>query len=813
MALATGQITIVDLTDLPSIQGYLISNKPKIQFLNTGGAYNPTWSTESPLTLSAEIYAVGTAANLISDSRIKDIIWYKDGNRITASGGGITLVPHPTGNGKISSISITQNLLTPSSPTMLITAEVKYQHTNTVAETPIKLQIELGLSQQGATGQTGQTGGTGLSAIVPILSNESVALPASFDKVVTSYGPGATTIMVYEGTSLLTHDAVGTANGSWKVAAANGGITAGAITKSGTTIAAVAAPSAMTADTAKLTFTITGKRLDGTPFSIVRVQNFTKAIAGRAGDNVKTVDISGAQIFKLNEFGVSLPKDITLTATAQNVAGTNYTWTFGLDGAAPTTALNLTNFPGVSFTGNTVTITEDSSGWQGANSITLKVLIDGVFDTFTVSKVRDGSTARTINLSTTSNTMTFDLNNVAKPTTQNITLSADLINMSGAITFTATAYLATGAEKTAKISLTGTGNTRTLSAAQWLTAEAALPLGEVVRVVVKAEAGGLSDTVTIVKLRDAGVFSGYLTNESVLVPATKDGAVIGTLTSLTAGSFETFFGTQALTSGVEYLLDGTVVGGSASINKTTGAYSVSSFTNNATDTVTAKFKATHAGSGAILKKTLTVVKSKVGQTGNDAVVPLVWAPLGEVFKSIAGSNPTALTIQCDLFVGGAETAATEYKWYIQEGIANDGWELLGETNSYGITGAITKTITVPASAVKSLENFKCVATYKGKPYSGVVTLTDMTDPYQVTIIAEGGTTFINGEGASKVLTAKVFQLGEEIDTLGTAFDYSWKKFVGGAPIGGVIATTKKLTVNANEISAQATFTCDIDKKK
>ena len=56
----TGQITIVDLTDLPSLQGYLISNLPKIQFFKyRGTVYTPSW-VDTPLTISAEVYTVGS---------------------------------------------------------------------------------------------------------------------------------------------------------------------------------------------------------------------------------------------------------------------------------------------------------------------------------------------------------------------------------------------------------------------------------------------------------------------------------------------------------------------------------------------------------------------------------------------------------------------------------------------------------------------------------------------------------------------------------------------------------------------------------
>ena len=88
----------------------------------------------------------------------------------------------------------------------------------------------------------------------------------------------------------------------------------------------------------------------------------------------------------------------------------------------------------------------------------------------------------------------------------------------------------------------------------------------------------------------------------------------------------------------------------------------------------------------------------------------------------------------------------------------------------------------------------------------------MTDPYQVTIISDNGRTFFNGGGTSKILEAKVFQHGEEVDIDGTALKYSWTKHVGGSLVGGVISTDKTITVKASDVTTEAVFSCDIDTK-
>ena len=793
MALATGQITIVDLTDLPSIQGYLISNQPKIQFLSTTGVYNPSWAASPYLVISAEVYAVGSGTNLVTDSRVTSIKWYKNGVEITASGGGITLVPAATGNLLNTSIKIDQNLLTSGAPTMKISAEILYQHTATVSPTPIKLEIDYGLSIQGATGATGNTGATGLSALAVILSNEAVTLPASVDGEVSSYTGGATQISVYEGSSLLAHDGVGTANSAWKVTAVGTAITSGVISDSGSS-ANVAAPSAMTADTAKIVFTITGKRANGTAFTLTKEQTFAKSkagINGIDGDDVKLVSLTGPQVFKYDEAGAVTPASITLTVEKQNISTSTYTWAFGLNGATPSTVLNTTNFPGVTFAGDTVVLTAASSGWGSAKTMTVKVTVDGVSDTHTLFKVQDGSIARLLDLTADSNTMTFDFNNVAKPASQMITFTAKPVNLTGTVAFIAIPYNAAGTAGTA-ITLTGTGNTRTITQDLWPSTA--------VRLEVEASLSGYSDKVTIVKLQETASFSGYLTNESITIPASSTGTVIGTLSTLTTGTFKTFYGTTALASGVSFAKTSNT-GCTASINATTGVYSLSAIS---ADTASAIFTATHTASGAVITKTLTVTKSKAGVDGDDAVAISVWAPNGDVFKSVAGSTPAPLTLQCDLYEGGVSVNATAYLWSVQNGAA---WDSL-VTTPLGTTGAATKTLTVPASAVPSLENFRCQATYGGVNYYGTATLTDMTDPYLVSVISLQGNTFFNGAGTAKTLKAIVFQGGTEIDIDGTELTYSWTKYVAGVSQGSA-GTGKTITVNASEVATEATYVCDI----
>lgn len=795
MALATGQITLVDLTDLPSLQGYLTSNLSKMQFLTKAGVYTPNWVNAPSLVISAELYSVGSGSNIIEDSRVTDIKWYKNGVLIAASGSNITLVPTVTGNLKNTSIKIDANLLTAVSPALKITCEIFYKHAPSLSATPIKLDIDYLLSTQG---EQGIVGPVGPGAIQVIMSNESATLPASETGVVSDYTKGVTTIRLFEGVNELVYDGSGATPGKWKAVATATGITSAVVVNSAPSATSGALSGAMT-PSAEVSFLITGQRADGSAINITKKQTLTRS---DMGISAKTITLSGPQMFKYDTTGTNVsPSSITVTSTRQNIAGTTYTWTFGLDGATPSAALST--FAGSTFGTDTATITAASAGWGTAKSITIKAVNGTATDTFTIYKVQDGAHSYLVSLEATSNIMTFDyLGTTPLPTVQTITLTAIASNLT-APTFSAVQTSAAGVE-TAFSGFTGTGPW-TLPIANWP--------ATAVRIKFTATSGAYSDSVTIIKVCEAtNAVAGYLTNESITLGCNTDGSVIGAIGTLTTGTFKAFYGTTALTTPAVAFTEeaASEVGCTASINATTGVYSLSAIT---ADTATVAFRATHVASGAYVIKTLTVSRSKTGVKGDDAVTVVLWAPLGDVFKNIGGVPPTALTLQADLYKAGALVSADSTAWYIQDGGpdqstgAGPGWTLITTGTLTGITGWNTKTITVPASAVSSLENFKSKVKYGTPYYYNTITLTDMTDPYQISVLCDQGTAFFNGGGGSKTLRAVVRQSGTIVDP--AKFSYAWTKWVGGVSQGSA-GTTNEIVVPATAVDSEASYTCDID---
>lgn len=225
----------------------------------------------------------------------------------------------------------------------------------------------------------------------------------------------------------------------------------------------------------------------------------------------------------------------------------------------------------------------------------------------------NGADAKLLYLTATAETMNFDADDNPK-TTQTITISAKLQNVTGTATFKAIPYIGNAAQT--EITLGGSGNDRTLTSAQWTNKQWTM-------IAITATLNGLTDTLSIVKVNDGKegepgrdgedgndaqeVFSGYLSNEAIILPANASGTVSDF--SKANGSFVTYLGQNQLTSGVAYSLV-SQTGITASINATTGVYSVSAAS---ADSGMAVFKAVYQG--VTIQKILSVSKSKQGGTG------------------------------------------------------------------------------------------------------------------------------------------------------------------------------------------------------
>lgn len=324
-----------------------------------------------------------------------------------------------------------------------------------------------------------------------------------------------------------------------------------------------------------------------------------------------SITSSAGNIFKNGEGSTVLTVNTFLGGAEYDMNGTIYTyqWTKRDKDGNVDASFNKT--------GKSITVTSadvlESAAFSAEVSMSGTVLQKSqitVTDVYDGEDGDPGSDAKLLYLSTTSDVMTFNADGTPNPSVQTISLTANLQNMAGTATFTAIPYNSAGTALTA-ITLGGTGNTRTLNQAQWPSAAA--------RVVVTATLSGLTDTVTITQLRagakgDAGnpgedAIVGFLTNESITLGADTVGNV-GDFSKAT-GIFEVYDGlTRKTGSGVTYAKTAES-GCTASINTTTGVYSVSAMS---ADTATATFTATY--SSVTITKVLSLAKSKTGSKGD-----------------------------------------------------------------------------------------------------------------------------------------------------------------------------------------------------
>jgi hypothetical protein len=179
----------------------------------------------------------------------------------------------------------------------------------------------------------------GSDAINVINTNQAHTLPAASDGTVSSYDNSGTTIKVFEGDTELAYDGVGTSNGTWTVSISQNPtstITVGSITDNGNNIT-IGNHSNMAIGTSSvlITYSISGKRQNGTSFSIDTTQTITKSIAGTDGVNgsngtdAKTVALSASPQYTVlyDGDGTKTAVAITLTATPQNFTNPYYQFT------------------------------------------------------------------------------------------------------------------------------------------------------------------------------------------------------------------------------------------------------------------------------------------------------------------------------------------------------------------------------------------------------------------------------------------------------------------------------------------------------
>lgn len=207
--------------------------------------------------------------------------------------------------------------------------------------------------------------------------------------------------------------------------------------------------------------------------------------------------------------------------------------------------------------------------------------------------------------------------------------------------------------------------------------------------------------------------------------------------------------------------------------------------------------------------------------GSAVTTAIAMCPDGNVFKNTLVSS---LKATCDLYRGAVvDTTNINYQWYKQDSSvttdegAGIGWKKL--TNTSGkYTGVMTRELTVYAAAIINIGVFKCLiedtdteSATNGQVFFDTVSIIDNTDPIVVQIQSTGGDVFKNGEGSS-TLTAKLFQGGTEVDSDGTGYTYTWKKYLNDGTLDNDWSKTGKvISVSSTDVDIKSTFEVTVTK--
>lgn len=291
-AIATGQISIVDFNDAPSLTAFVSTTSPKTQIYDPAtSTYNPNWTASSPiLTPSLFISTQGTTDQI---ANAKSVTWYDSGSVGTAitTGGAYTI----TGN----TLKIAQNIMSGSVYAKTFIAEIVWTDPATLADLVVRAEFTFNRANNGATGPAGA------NAISAVLSNDSDVIPTDSAGNNGNFTGAISTMTIFEGATDV--------SASWTVAATPTNITG---TLSGKTYTVTGFTAGQDTGYVDLTASRSGYA------SITRRFALSKSKQGTAGTTPTLYRlIPSANAIQKNISNVYNPTTLTVTGKSQTGTG------------------------------------------------------------------------------------------------------------------------------------------------------------------------------------------------------------------------------------------------------------------------------------------------------------------------------------------------------------------------------------------------------------------------------------------------------------------------------------------------------------
>jgi hypothetical protein len=194
--------------------------------------------------------------------------------------------------------------------------------------------------------------------------------------------------------------------------------------------------------------------------------------------------------------------------------------------------------------------------------------------------------------------------------------------------------------------------------------------------------------------------------------------------------------------------------------------------------------------------------------------------LGSATYTISAVNTSTkvVTLTTALTAAAASGAAIKSPYY--NVMLGAGWSHLTSANPKGVTaGWTTNEITITADAILNFETFKCAIkdtdTSAGNSSANmtvcdILSFSDMSDPIMVDIVSQKGFTIKN---SSNDVDAKaiLYRNGEEIDSAGTAYTYTWKLWNQAGTTVVKSYTGKSITVLKSDVTGKGALWCEVSK--
>ena len=740
--LATSQITIVDLNDAVSLQSYLTGNVPKVQFVTNNGMYTPDY-TNSPATITAELYRLGSSDNLITNNSryVTKIEWfYKispavEWTKIQTNDARFTLGGTSP---KFHSVSINQNLMTSENPGIAIKCEMTYKE-DWMPEAHIqKSEMDFSLTVQGDDGTDAYTALLTNANHTIICSSEGAPETGELGED----GRAQSDVLVYKGSKLLTAvaDTVTPRAGQFHYKIVNP-VGCSATRKDN--------------DTFYISNLTTKKRSTGNNGASVTIEINCEGIQtlrqemtiskvfhgadGTNGTNAQYVIINGESAFKYgpNYSGTPSPSSITLTRQLFNVSGGKWQH---YNGTA------WTDFNPAQ-TGQTLQLTHNMANTLFANISNKQMRVryyinDKIFDEMTLVKLADGANgsngadAYTVTLTNESHTVVCE-NNGTPSTGELAKAFTDIVVYKGTNAVTNfTIAAGTGADAPSGCTLTIDNTAKRVTVAS-LTADSAKAT-----LIITVDGKTFKKVFTITKSKKAlnGTSAKVLSISGPMAFSYTDGASTPTVSQITLTATATNF-TPADTEIVwTNAKTGAELGKGLTLNI---VHTNTGFVNNVLEV-----KAHYSGDTKVFD-THTIIKVFDGKS---TVSGYIWGPQGNIIKN---GEMSTLPLEAVVFNGSSNvTSSATFRWV----------KVSSSEGEVNLPNNTSSTITINASDIPNLLVVKCYMTYSGTTIQDTIVLEDRMDPIQATVFSTAGDTFKNGTGETH-LVARIIRNGEEIDSI------------------------------------------------